>query len=238
MPHSNLGCSTSGSTENCRPSMGLIAWFLVKRCTSFMLNGNNFGTWTPRSSWAMASLLIPMLTHCGGQSELISIERSSGGSTNATTGGSTGLSGITSAGSSVLGATTVNLGAQSLSDCKLPPDPGTCSTGVQRYYFDPKTSSCLRFTYSGCGGNGNNFLTQSQCTVFCQGGLSCSCSTDSKDCSTAFGCASCSDVSTNGCVPLAECRSPGLSCLHGGTYSNCIAADSGSSFWACQPAFD
>ncbi len=65
-----------------------------------MLTGNRLRTWTPQSSWAVALLLIPLLTHCGGQSELISIEQSSGGSTSTSTGGSSNMPGSTSTGGS------------------------------------------------------------------------------------------------------------------------------------------
>ncbi len=57
-----------------------------------MLIGNSLRTWTPQSSWAMALLLIPVLAQCGGQTELLAIEQSSGGNSSIST-GSTGLSG-------------------------------------------------------------------------------------------------------------------------------------------------
>jgi len=56
-----------------------------------MLNRTRFRTWTPQSSWAMALLLIPVLAQCGGQTELVAVQQSSGGSSGST-GGSTGIS--------------------------------------------------------------------------------------------------------------------------------------------------
>ena len=86
----------------------------------------------------MALLLIPLLVHCGGQSELISIEPSSGGSTNASAGGSTGLSGSASAGGSMSlpldGGLSCNMRANQYdntcsvdSDCVGVPDVDPCS---------------------------------------------------------------------------------------------------------------
>ena len=170
--------------------------------------------------------LAPLLSRCGGQTD------SPGGSSS--TGGSIGLTEPSSTGGSGDTSTAVNLGPQSPSDCLLPPDPGPCSSGVQRYYFESKTSSCLPFNYGGCGGNGNNFLTQSQCSAFCVERLSCTCLADSKDCTTAFGCASCPDSSINVCVRKVECASPGLSCRLQGTYFICHVVDAGSSYWGCE----
>ena len=43
--------------------------------------------------------------------------------------------------------------------CLLPPVAGDCQAALLRYYYDPCTAQCLPFTYGGCGGNANNFLT-------------------------------------------------------------------------------
>ncbi|KAK6037964.1 Kunitz/Bovine pancreatic trypsin inhibitor domain protein [Cooperia oncophora] len=32
--------------------------------------------------------------------------------------------------------------------CQMPPDSGTCSRELIRYYYDPKEGDCKRFTYS------------------------------------------------------------------------------------------
>uniref|UniRef100_A0A182PGJ0 Papilin n=1 Tax=Anopheles epiroticus TaxID=199890 RepID=A0A182PGJ0_9DIPT len=55
------------------------------------------------------------------------------------------------------------------SQCQLPMDNGDreCSPYVARYYYDAQTGSCSRFTYTGCGGNGNNFQTEEECLQAC-----------------------------------------------------------------------
>ncbi len=36
-----------------------------------------------------------------------------------------------------------------------------------RFYYDPDTTSCVSFVYSGCGGNGNKFDSMSECLSTC-----------------------------------------------------------------------
>lgn len=38
---------------------------------------------------------------------------------------------------------------------------------MPRFYSDPATGICLPFTYGGCGGNDNKFLTQEECESAC-----------------------------------------------------------------------
>ena len=38
-----------------------------------------------------------------------------------------------------------------------------------RFYFDQTASRCLLFSYGGCGGNTNNFLTEESCIGTCGG---------------------------------------------------------------------
>ncbi|CAD5231584.1 unnamed protein product [Bursaphelenchus xylophilus] len=54
--------------------------------------------------------------------------------------------------------------------CKLPKAYGnTCVSAPSiRYYFDVETFECLAFRYNGCGGNENNFDTQSDCWSACK----------------------------------------------------------------------
>ncbi|KJH52303.1 Kunitz/Bovine pancreatic trypsin inhibitor domain protein [Dictyocaulus viviparus] len=52
--------------------------------------------------------------------------------------------------------------------CLLPLMIGTCKETYPAYYFDRSTKSCLPFSYSGCGGNENRFLTLSQCENLCE----------------------------------------------------------------------
>ena len=51
--------------------------------------------------------------------------------------------------------------------CSLDPVRGDCFEVIPRWYFNPRTGSCRRFSYSGCGGNDNNFQTQEECHGIC-----------------------------------------------------------------------
>jgi hypothetical protein len=63
--------------------------------------------------------------------------------------------------------------------CGLPVVPGSCTDYSQRYYFDRRDGTCKTFTFGGCRGNGNNFVTKEECEGTCimdvpgvlQGGL-------------------------------------------------------------------
>uniref|UniRef100_A0A8B9IU77 Tissue factor pathway inhibitor 2 n=1 Tax=Amazona collaria TaxID=241587 RepID=A0A8B9IU77_9PSIT len=54
--------------------------------------------------------------------------------------------------------------------CYSPKDEGLCSSSVPRYYYDTKTKSCKQFRYTGCGGNANNFVTETDCYNVCRKG--------------------------------------------------------------------
>ena len=51
--------------------------------------------------------------------------------------------------------------------CFLPKNDGSCQGIYNEWYFDAKKRSCSPFTYSGCLGNGNRFVTQSECQDMC-----------------------------------------------------------------------
>ncbi|XP_074052211.1 tissue factor pathway inhibitor 2 [Macrotis lagotis] len=51
--------------------------------------------------------------------------------------------------------------------CYSPLDEGSCSANVTRYYFNWKRKICESFTYTGCGGNENNFVSLKDCAHVC-----------------------------------------------------------------------
>lgn len=51
--------------------------------------------------------------------------------------------------------------------CFLPPDSGICLAAFLRYYYNPASETCETFTWGGCGGNANNFVTFEACMAAC-----------------------------------------------------------------------
>ncbi|KAL6034138.1 hypothetical protein STEG23_035438 [Scotinomys teguina] len=51
--------------------------------------------------------------------------------------------------------------------CVLSLDTGDCHDNMTRWYFDSKKYYCRPFTYSGCHGNANNFLSKTDCKNAC-----------------------------------------------------------------------
>ncbi|CAO2577770.1 WAP four-disulfide core domain protein 8 [Lemmus lemmus] len=49
----------------------------------------------------------------------------------------------------------------------LPSDTGDCHDSLTRWYFDSEKHHCRPFTYSGCHGNSNNFLSKMDCKNAC-----------------------------------------------------------------------
>ena len=52
--------------------------------------------------------------------------------------------------------------------CHLPRNRGHCYSPEERFYFNYTLESCEQFTYNGCGGNANNFLSESHCDRECK----------------------------------------------------------------------
>ncbi|XP_046903597.1 tissue factor pathway inhibitor a isoform X2 [Hypomesus transpacificus] len=46
-------------------------------------------------------------------------------------------------------------------------DRGSCDGLQKRFFYNPKTSRCHMFRYSGCGGNKNNFVLKRHCVRTC-----------------------------------------------------------------------
>lgn len=55
--------------------------------------------------------------------------------------------------------------------CSLPMDVGPCDAATPRWAFNDATQECESFSYGGCGGNANNFLTQNECETSCKDGV-------------------------------------------------------------------
>ncbi|KAH0619362.1 hypothetical protein JD844_019407 [Phrynosoma platyrhinos] len=53
--------------------------------------------------------------------------------------------------------------------CLLHPERGNCHREVTRFFYDSVARKCKKFTYGGCGGNENNFLTSTECLRVCEG---------------------------------------------------------------------
>ncbi|XP_063106342.1 kunitz-type protease inhibitor 1 isoform X1 [Cavia porcellus] len=49
------------------------------------------------------------------------------------------------------------------------PDTGVCQESIPRWYYNPFSEHCDRFTYGGCYGNKNNFEEEQQCLESCRG---------------------------------------------------------------------
>lgn len=65
---------------------------------------------------------------------------------------------------------TWKLQFQPASSCLLPPSPGPCTTSsLQRWHYHAPSQRCRQFTYGGCHGNNNNFVTARQCEEMCGG---------------------------------------------------------------------
>ncbi|KAM5158341.1 BPTI/Kunitz domain-containing protein-like [Mantella aurantiaca] len=58
-------------------------------------------------------------------------------------------------------------GTGAASSCQLPMDVGFCDIDVLRYYYNSTENKCRIFTYHGCFGNANNFMTKLECDKKC-----------------------------------------------------------------------
>ncbi|XP_055496821.1 kunitz-type protease inhibitor 1-like [Leucoraja erinacea] len=53
--------------------------------------------------------------------------------------------------------------------CTYPPMTGPCRADFSRFYYNPLSKSCERFTFGGCDGNENRFMEESKCMAACRG---------------------------------------------------------------------
>ena len=100
--------------------------------------------------------------------------------------------------------------------CLLPLSIGNGNVAITRYYYDSNQFSCQQFTYTGSGGNANNFLTQQECEQQCAPNpctsgmpfvgpdgraLSCTSSTNVNSCPANYWCHIGADATTTVCCP-------------------------------------
>ncbi|KAL3864685.1 hypothetical protein ACJMK2_006346 [Sinanodonta woodiana] len=51
--------------------------------------------------------------------------------------------------------------------CSLPKDTGPCRADFRRFFYNPINGRCEEFSYGGCSGNANNFLSLDECQGAC-----------------------------------------------------------------------
>ncbi|NWY18489.1 TFPI1 inhibitor, partial [Aphelocoma coerulescens] len=52
--------------------------------------------------------------------------------------------------------------------CMTPMDRGLCRAKELRFFYNYSTGRCHPFSYSGCGGNENNFISRKSCLRICK----------------------------------------------------------------------
>ncbi|XP_056094942.1 protein AMBP [Rhinichthys klamathensis goyatoka] len=57
--------------------------------------------------------------------------------------------------------------------CKSEPDSGPCFGMMQRFHYNSSIMTCQMFTYGGCMGNQNNFVTEKECLQSCRTEAAC-----------------------------------------------------------------
>ncbi|KZS19211.1 Uncharacterized protein APZ42_014428 [Daphnia magna] len=55
------------------------------------------------------------------------------------------------------------------SPCMQKKATGNCRAFIPSFFFDTQTGECTSFTYTGCGGNDNNFSSEDECDLKCNG---------------------------------------------------------------------
>ena len=55
-----------------------------------------------------------------------------------------------------------------LEQCSLPAVRGVCNEAQIRWFYNIRIRKCDTFLFSGCGGNGNNFLSLEDCEMICE----------------------------------------------------------------------
>ncbi|CAG2108765.1 unnamed protein product [Medioppia subpectinata] len=52
-------------------------------------------------------------------------------------------------------------------NCELAVDSGECDAHYELWFYDSEDNECKTFTYNGCAGNANKFMTKQLCERFC-----------------------------------------------------------------------
>jgi len=113
--------------------------------------------------------------------------------------------------------------------CTQRADPGLCLADFPMYYFDAGSKTCQKFSYGGCGGNGNRFPTEAACLTTCMG------SSLGKKCCEGY---ICQTYPTNQCIKIVKqiCIMTGGACIPGHPIEKCcpnnICTIKGESFLA------
>ncbi|XP_064165123.1 protein AMBP [Anguilla rostrata] len=68
--------------------------------------------------------------------------------------------------------------------CQLAPDVGPCFGLMQRFYYNSTLMACQPFTFGGCLGNQNNFVTEKECLQSCRTEAVCRLPIDVGSCTT------------------------------------------------------
>lgn len=63
--------------------------------------------------------------------------------------------------------TVLVTGAIAKKDCTSPQEIGRCRGAFERWHYNQETNLCETFIYGGCGGNGNNYMSEKACTKRC-----------------------------------------------------------------------
>ncbi|XP_071826356.1 uncharacterized protein [Apostichopus japonicus] len=90
--------------------------------------------------------------------------------------------------------------------CSMDIDVGPCTDFQPRFAFNPFLGTCQQFTYGGCGGNNNNFVSEAACNQRCITDVCAQPITNCPGAETRFG----FDVAQGRCVSFS--------------YDNCVAS--------------
>ncbi len=105
-------------------------------------------------------------------------------------------------------------GGQPPALCELPQEVGPCDAAMPRYWFDEGTGRCELFSYGGCEGNANSFMSEAECLWTCGSGPQPGCPL---------------------AQPAGECSTTGIQCRYD-YYNSCLCRSTDPYF--CDPVLD